>query len=293
MELSHLRYFFHVATAKSFVRGAQASFVSPPALSKAVRALEEELGTQLLERSTRHVRLTKAGELVLERCRRMLEEAESIKRDALAAAGDLRGELRIGAMEVFSIELLPTALTRLVAAHPGVVPLVYEMGPDDLVQALERGLLDVGFSIGGAETGAVQRDVLGKSAACVVAGKGHPLYRTRDGRSSRLQAHDWVVPRLFGRPAFPALDQFPDPSQPRRVGATIELLQAGIALTCSGRYLACFPEVSIRRELADGRLRRLQRGPAVPAFELAVFTRRRTARSPAGEALVRELRAVL
>lgn len=293
MELSHLRYFFHVATERSFVRGARASFVTPPALSKAVRALEDELGTRLLERTTRTVRLTRAGEAVLERCRRVLAEAESLKRDALSASGEIRGELRVGAMEVFSIELLPTAVTRLVRAHPGVVPLVYELGPDDLVQALDRGQLDVGFTTGGAGTDGVQRDVLGRSPACVVAGRSHPLYRRRDGRASQLRAHAWVVPRLFTRPAGPMLDQFPDGEHPRQVGATIELLQAGIALACGGEYLGCFPEISIRRELADGRLRRLQRAPAVPPFELSVFTPRRTAPSPAVEALERQMRDVL
>ena len=86
MELAHLRYFVHVATARSFVRGAAAAFVTAPALSKAVRALEAELGVQLLERTTRQVRLTSAGEVVLERCQRVLEDVESLRRDASSAA---------------------------------------------------------------------------------------------------------------------------------------------------------------------------------------------------------------
>ncbi len=293
MELSHLRYFFHVATARSFVRGARAAFVTPPALSKAVRGLEKELGVALLERSTRHVRLTRAGEVVLERCRRILEEAESLRRDAATASREIKGELRIAAMEVFSIDLLPIALTHLVKAHPGVVPLVYEMGPEDLRLALSRGLLDVGFSVGGQSTADVSRDVLGLSVACIVSGPDHPLHRHKRVTPATLATQSWVVPRFFGRPPFPSLDQFPDEKYPRAIGATIELLQAGIKLAGGGAYLGCFPEISIRRELNDGSLLRIKRAPRVPPFELAVFTRRNTTPSPAVEALITLMRKVL
>ncbi len=293
MELSHLRYFFHVATARSFVRGARAAFVTPPALSKAVRGLEQELGVALLERSTRHVRLTRAGEVVLERCRHILEEAESLRRDAATASGEIKGERRIAAMEVFSIELLPAALTRLVRAHSGLVPLVYEMVPDDMLSALSRGLLDVGFSIGAQPTDSVAREVLGRSAACVVSAPEHALQKEGRVTPATIARQKWVMPRFFGKPPFPSLDQFPDQKYPRSPGATIELLQAGIQLACGGAYLGCFPEISIRRELGNGTLVPLKGAPRVPPFELAVFTRRNTAPSPAVEALVAQMREVL
>jgi DNA-binding transcriptional LysR family regulator len=293
VELTHLRYFFHVATARSFARGASAAAVTPPAISKAVRALEDELGVQLLERTTRQVRLTRAGELVLEHCQRVLEEVESLRRDAATAAGAIEGELRIGAMEVFSIEVLPVAVARLVAAHPRVIPMIHEMVPSDMIQALERGLLDVGFGVGDESARGVVRDVLGSSPACVVCGPGHPRFVRGSLRASDLAALPWVVPRFLGRPPFPALDQFPDDRQPRVIGATIELLQAGVTLACSGRYLGCFPEISIRRELAEGRLRVLRGAPAIAPFDLAVFTRRRTTPSPSVEALIGMMREVL
>lgn len=293
MELSHLRYFFNVANARSFVLGARASFVTPPALSKAIRGLEEDLGVPLLERSTRHVRLTRAGEVVLEHCKRILEEAESLRRDAAATSGEIKGELRLAGMEVFSIELLPVALARLVTAHPGVVPLAYEMNPDDMMQALARGLLDVGFSIGGQSSEGVVREVLGRSDACVVCGPDHQLAMTKRVSPSLLAEQRWVMPRFFGKPPFPAIDQFPDDKHPRKVGATIELLQSGIRLACSGVFLGCFPEISIRRELSEGKLVRLKGAPQVAPFELSVFTRRSTTPSRAVEALITHMRAVL
>jgi DNA-binding transcriptional LysR family regulator len=292
VELTHLRYFLHVATSASFARAATAVAVTPPALSKAVRALEDELGVRLLERTTRTVRLTRAGEIVLAHCHSVLDIVESMRRDVASAAGAIEGVLRVGAMEVFSIEVLPAAIARLVARHPRVVPQIHELVPQAMTDALDRGLLDVGFTIGAVETAGVTRAVLGTSPARIVCGPGHPRYGARTLRA-RDRDLPWVVPRFFGMPAAPSLDQFPDERQPRSVGATIELLQAGIALACSGRYLGCFPEISIRRELRAGRLRALRGGPAISPFELSVLTRRRTTPSPTVEALIGELRAVL
>src|SRR5687767_12991529 len=106
MELADLRYFVAVATAQSFVGGARRVHVTPPAVSKAVRKLEDELGVSLFVRTTRRVELTGAGAALLERARPLLAGVEAL-RDLEAPAAAPRGELRIGAMEVFSIYLLP------------------------------------------------------------------------------------------------------------------------------------------------------------------------------------------
>lgn len=288
MELSHLRYFFHVANERSFVKGARAVHVTPPAISKVVRGLEDELGVRLLERSTRHVRLTRAGEVVLERARKILEEAESLKRDAATASGEIKGELRIAAMEVFSISLLPAALTRLVKLHPGVVPLVYEFVPADMAHALERGLLDVAFTVGSFESPGITREVLGASRACVVSAKKRKRVSVK-----QLSGERWVVPSFFGKPQAASIDQFPDDAHRRHIGATIELLQAGIGLVGGGQFLGCFPEISIRRELKNRALHLVPGAPRVAPFELTVLTRKSVVPSPAAAILIELMRSEL
>jgi DNA-binding transcriptional LysR family regulator len=293
VELTHLRYFFNVATTGSFVAGARLSHVTPPAMSKAIRKLEDELGAPLFERTTRKVALTGDGEVLLDRCRQVLATVDAIPRELSDARGEVGGELRIGAMEVFSLELLPAALGRLVREHPRLVPLTYEMTPDMMERHLAEGSLDVGFTIGAGGAPGVAYETLGTSRGIVVCGRSHPLHR--EGRVTRadLERHPFVVPSFFQRPHLPSLDQFPDALAPRRVGATIELLQMGVALAMTGAYLGCFPEITVRRALRDGSLRALRGLPRGAPFQLRALSRAGVRPRAAVSALIAEVRRVL
>src|SRR5690349_16408755 len=79
VELRQLRYFEAVARHASFTRAAEELHVVQSALSQQVRRLEQELGVELMERTSRSVRLTSAGEAVLVRARRVLEEADALR----------------------------------------------------------------------------------------------------------------------------------------------------------------------------------------------------------------------
>jgi LysR family transcriptional regulator, carnitine catabolism transcriptional activator len=293
MELTDLRYFAAVAAAGSFVEGARRVHVSPAAMSKAMKRLEIDLGAELFTRTTRRIVLTRAGETVLRRAHTLLDEHAALRRDLEAKEGDIAGELRVAAMEVFSTELLPWGLSALVEQHPRVRPSCFEMIPEDIERLVSEGRCDVGFTIGGgARSRDVETHVLGRSNGVLVCGRGHPLYRARRVTSARLIEYPFVVPRFLGREAAPPLDQFPS-SVERTIGATIELMQMGIELCVRGRFLAYFPEVSIRGPLKDGRLRAVRGIPPGSPFELKALTRRGRQPSRATERLIAIVRSVV
>lgn len=268
MELTDLRHFRNVARAGSFTRGANASHVTAPAVSKSIRKLEDELGVRLFIRTTRSVALTSEGRALLDRCTRVFHELDGLASELSGQATSLDGELRIGAMEVLSIALLPRALGRMMRAHPGFVPLSHELAPMPMAAALREGRLDVGLTIGGgAEPGLVAHE-LARSPGVLVCGRTHPLRRVRRVLARHVAEHASVVPRFLGLEHAPPIDQFPDAEWPRRVGATIELLQMGIALVEAGAALGYFPEISVRAELDQGRLFALPGLPPRPPFVL-------------------------
>src|SRR5512142_2768537 len=89
IELRHLRAFVAVAEELNFGRAAERLYVSQPALSRQIRALEQVLGVELLRRSTHRVELTVAGEALLERARRLLRDVDEAVATTMAVGGEL------------------------------------------------------------------------------------------------------------------------------------------------------------------------------------------------------------
>jgi len=143
LEVREARYFIAVAEELNFGRAAERLQMSQPPLSSAVKAIEKRLGVLLLNRTTRHVVLTAAGTVFLERCRTLVAasaDAESAVR--LAAQGQL-GELRIGAVTTAFTHVLPKALAAHARSHPGVDIGVREVDTHLGSELLQRREIDI------------------------------------------------------------------------------------------------------------------------------------------------------
>ena len=138
--LRQLHYFRALAETRSFGRAAALVNVSQPAMSMQIKELEAILGTALIERSPRDLRLTQAGRSVLERADRILAEAMELEADARHARG--LGELNIGMIPTVAPYLLPGTLAALRAADITRDLRLREAQTADLLDGLRGGLLD-------------------------------------------------------------------------------------------------------------------------------------------------------
>src|SRR5688572_7843178 len=195
VELNELRYFYNVATTRSFAEGARRSHISGPAISKAIKKLEDTLGVKLLQRTTRRVSITASGEIVLDYCRRVLNSLSELESVLEGQGRALQGDLRIGAMEAFNAYMLPRAIAKIVADHPRLTPRIYRVGPLEQERLIAEGRLDVGlcFGLESQPFRSTNHHLLARSPAAIVCGRGHPLFDQATISISDLDRYSFVA----------------------------------------------------------------------------------------------------
>jgi DNA-binding transcriptional LysR family regulator len=147
LELRHLRYFVAVAEELNFSRAAERLHMAQPPLSVAIRQLEQEVGAELLQRTSREVTLTDAGRALLEGARRVLDEVERSVLSAQRAASGSVGTLRVGFSWSARFETLPTIGQAFRAEYPDVSLLTEEMWNARVADALRRGQIDLAVAL--------------------------------------------------------------------------------------------------------------------------------------------------
>jgi LysR family transcriptional regulator, transcription activator of glutamate synthase operon len=145
MELRQLRYLASLAEERSFTRAAAREHIAQPALSQQIRRLENEVGLALVERTTRRVSITAAGELLVARARRVLLEVEAAQAELQALSGVHTGDVQIGAMHTMGPVDLSLPLAIFHQRHSGVELTVREQSSEELAEMLRVDELDLAF----------------------------------------------------------------------------------------------------------------------------------------------------
>src|SRR5713101_8770520 len=145
IELRHLRYFVAVAEELHFGRAAKRLHLAQPPLSQQIRKLEEILGHALFTRTSRHVKLTSAGELFLDRARSTLRKVQEDMETARSVGRGELGFLTVGFIGSAMLTSIPAILGEYRRRHPRLNLQLRESYTAGVVQALLQGTLDVGF----------------------------------------------------------------------------------------------------------------------------------------------------
>lgn len=157
MTLNELKFIVALAKARNFRKAAENCFVSQPALSLAVKKLEDELGVLLFERSHSDVTMTVVGELVVEQAMRAIDEANRVKEIAKQGNNQLAGALKLGVIYSVGPYLLPEIIPILRKTAPEMPLIVEENLTSNLEMQLRNGVIDVAiialpFEIPGVKT---------------------------------------------------------------------------------------------------------------------------------------------
>ena len=189
MELRQLRYLVALAEELNFTRAAASEHVAQPALSQQIRRLEDEVGLALVERTTRHVALTAAGELLVGRARRVLAELDAAETELQGLRGMDTGHVTIGAMHTMGPVDLSLALALFHDRHPNVGLTVREQSSEEMAEMLRVDELDLAFL---SVTERVEAHGLGlhqliSEELVVLLPPDHPLEHPRPGADDRAR----------------------------------------------------------------------------------------------------------
>lgn len=180
MNLNHLAIFEAVAEAGSLSAASAKLHISQPAVSKQLREFEEALGLRLFDRLPRGVRLTAAGETLLDYSRRLFA-LERGAEQALAELRDLRaGRLALGASTTIGGYFLPGILAEYRRLHPGVEIALEIANTEEIQQRLLENALDLGFTEGFVESDELDAEVFAMDDLVIIAAPDHHLVGRTD-----------------------------------------------------------------------------------------------------------------
>lgn len=200
MEFRHLRYFIVLAEELHFGRAAKRLHISQPPLSFNIKQLEAALGVELLTRNSHGVRLTPAGEAFRKSALRVLAEAGAATVQAREVAAGVTSRVRIGFVGSMLFRGLPERLAQFQAAQPQVQVELTELNSAEQLDALARGVIDLGFVHTDRIAGDLQHTLYMSEPFVCCLPAGHAAARGKTLRPQHLKGVPLV---LFSRGASP------------------------------------------------------------------------------------------
>ena len=204
MELRHLRYFLVVGETLSFTKAASQLRVAQPALSRQVQDLEDEIGVDLLKRSSRGVTLTAEGRLFLEEVRDILKHTDESVEKVRALRRGQYGELHVAYSPAPTVELLPPALAAFQKAFPRVSVVLHDLSRREVIEGLLSGTLQLAVTprAAGSQPEGIEFEVLRTYPFCVALPATHRLARLKSVPLAKVAAEPLVALRRKDNPNY-------------------------------------------------------------------------------------------
>jgi DNA-binding transcriptional LysR family regulator len=253
MDLRQLRYFLTVAAERSFNKAAERLHMAQPPLSRSIQQLEAELGTQLIDRTSRPLSLTPMGQLFHDQAGQILRRMEDMRAMMNAAIATEKRRFTIGFVASTIYARLPALIREFRAELPEVELTLVESTTLDQIAALKEGRIDIGFGRIRFEDAAVRRTVLRREALIAAVPLASGL--GRDGAPISLSAlarEKLILYPSAPRPSYAdqVLSLFHDNGLTPEAVLEVSELQTAIGLIAAEEGISIIPE-SVRRARPD------------------------------------------
>ena len=195
MDILNLQTFISVSDASSFSRASEQLFITQPAVSKRISALELELGVHLFDRIGKKVQLTEAGEALLPSAKRILAELEESRRAISNLSGKVSGKLKLGTSHHIGLHRLPPVLRSYTAKYPHVDLDIQFMDSEEACEGVLKGELELAIATlpeqaeKNLSTEIIWHDPLG-----IVVSNEHPISQIQNITLTKIIQHPAILP---------------------------------------------------------------------------------------------------
>lgn len=300
ISLKQLRAFLAVTETGSFTEAAAQMNVTPSALSLLIKGLEEEIGFRVLDRTTRHVSISQAGQLIQPMAKSMLEDLDSVIQSVSEVASMRRGVVRVGATGWIACTLVAPAIAAYAKEHPNLDVRLLDTTVHTMLAMLRGGEMEVVIGpalIGSVNVGAdVAVTPLFASLFSAFCTEGNPLARRRSAGWNDILRYPLIVPSFdFSSSLLPQLQEqstaaefgqslssFVEARSITNIFTGFSLASEGLGVLVAPRYLTGFAR---KFDLRGPKLIR----PSLKRVIVA-YTRKRYALSPGAEDFLRFLK---
>ena len=173
LENFRLVVFRAVAERLSFRKAAEELYLTQPAVSLQIKALEEDVGVQLFDRTGTHFSLTAAGEILLNYCHQVKTLLAQTEQEIAALGGEHSGELALGASTTIAQYVLPRLLGEFCREHPRVHPTLVSGNTEHIVEAVEKQRISLGFIEGPARSRDVKTEPFLQDELVLIVSNAH------------------------------------------------------------------------------------------------------------------------
>ena len=274
-EISQIRCFVAVAEELHFSRAAERLNMTQPPLSRQIRLLEHHVGTQLLERTSRSVRLTAAGKAFFPEAARILRMAEEAASMARRVAKGEKGSLAIGFTAASGYGLLPEMVRRLRERSPGISLTLKELVSSAQLEALDSGQLDLGLLRPHAEHGELETVWLAREALVLAVPEREAAAWPDEPTLAGLNRKPFLMYSPYEAYYFYQLlnGLFDRAGVKPEIVEYVGQIHTMMALVRSGMGVALIPEAATRLHFEGIVLRRMETEPAQPVEIVCSYRR--------------------
>ncbi|WP_051271417.1 LysR family transcriptional regulator [Shimazuella kribbensis] len=204
----HLQVFVMVVKHKSFSRAAEELNLTQPAVSQYIRSLENSIGTKLLDRTNKYVRLNKAGEIVFHYAKEILGLYTQMQCLVDDQTNKASGPISIGASYTFGEYILPHIIARLQKIYPAINPSITINNSKEIMDLVTNHQLDIGIIEGPFKGSRLATETIAEDSMFIVASPDHHLIKKKSEITiSELEEETWIV-REKGSGTRDAIDNF-------------------------------------------------------------------------------------